>query len=103
MRLVQNVNNKAVFAGEVSPLPGCPDVAVSHALYRMRGPNGHGREAQRQRLEQLIEMGYSAALCTVADENVSQLAIMQKEGWLEAGWFKNKRTGHRVCLFFMPL
>lgn len=104
MRLTQRVVNKdfvgLYYSGEISPMPGCPDIAISHAVYCHNGSGGGGgRKAMQQRLLQIKELGYSAVMCTVADTNSIQIAILEKEGWTIGPRILNKRTHNhvRIC------
>lgn len=108
MKLAQRVINKQFvglcYSGEVTPLPGCADIAVSHAVYCHNGSGGGGgREAMQQRLLQLKELGYSAVMCTVNAENARQLHILEKEGWTIGLDIHNKRTKNRIRLCYREL
>lgn len=94
----------AVFSGCVTPLPGCPDVAVSHAVYRHENSeDGYGRRANAMRLRQLKELGYSVVICTVDRANKRQIAILRGEGWQCVQSFHNKRTNNVVDIWFKYL
>lgn len=101
MRLFQKFKN-AVFYGEVSTLPGCAGVAVSHSLFR-EGSSGFGVQANRLRLSQIKGLGYSCVICTVDECNDKQRAILTKTGWKNLKSFRNKATGHWVEIWFHDL
>jgi hypothetical protein len=103
VRLTQEPLGGSKYTGEVTPLPGCPDMAVSHAVYRMTGTGMFGKAANLERLQQLRDLGYSAVMCTVENNNVRQMSIMLGCGWQACGVFLNKRTQHHVALFFHEL
>ncbi len=88
-------------AGEISPLPGCGQVAVSHAAFvfpEYRG-KGKGRAQHRARLATMKKMGYDYALCTVVKGNARQEAILNTEGWAELAIFDSSYTGNTVILY----
>lgn len=108
MRLVQQIKRwrepSVSFSGEASPLPGTPDVVVSHGVYSHNGiGTGAGRRANRMRLRQLYDLGYSAVMCTVDASNAQQINILRKEGWIESAAFISRRTQHGVVVFFRVL
>ena len=104
MRLTQvfSDDQESVYSGEVTPLPGCPDVAVSHALF-VDGPGGYGKKANKERCEQLTRLGYSAVVCTVCSSNEPQLVILESEGWTKVGHFNNRRTRNTLYFFIKQL
>lgn len=69
--------------GEIDSLPGCTQVAVSHAVFlppKERG-KGKGTAAHGKRLKMLKEdLGYDYTLCTVDSQNQHQREIMQTHG-----------------------
>ena len=93
------------FSGEVTPLPGCPDIAVSHAVYCHSGAgSGGGKQANRLRCEQIKALGYSAVMCTVVSTNEAQLRILRDLGWQEVAIpVSNKRTGSSILVFIKQL
>lgn len=101
--MVRSGTAVAKYTGEVTPMPGCPDLAVSHAVYHMEGNSGFGKRANRQRCLQLARLGYSAVICTVEAGNGKQLTILREEGWHESPPFRNRRTGHDVIVFMKGL
>jgi hypothetical protein len=88
-------------AGELSPLPGCGQVVVSHAAFVFPEHRGKGKGAgeHRTRLEAMKKMGYDYALCTVVKGNSKQEAILDKMGWEELAIFDSSYTGNTVILF----
>ena len=89
-----------VYVGSVTDLPGCPDIAVSHAVYKLLGNTPAGEDANRIRLKQLQELGYSGVLCTVNDSNRRQIEILESNGWTKCDSFLNMRTDHTVSIYF---
>jgi L-amino acid N-acyltransferase YncA len=103
MRLTQTIAGHT-FSGEVTPLPGCPDVAVSHAVYSHSGKGtGQAKVANALRNAQVWGLGYSCLLCTVDEENVAQIKVLTSNLWRECGRFNNRRTGHTVVIFMKEL
>lgn len=108
MRLVQEFGEgyspRGKYSGEVTPLPGCPDVAVSHAVYSHTGPGGgRGKLANAMRSHQIYDLGYSAIVCTAEATNLAQLAILEAEKWQRVARFKSRRTGHALYLYIKEL
>lgn len=87
--------------GEISTLPGCTQVAVSHGVFvpeEMRG-KGLGKSANTIRQQEMKRLGYDYALCTVEDSNVAQKGVMYANEWKPLGDFLSRKTGHKVILF----
>lgn len=103
MRLTQNAGD-AVFSGEATPLPGNPDIVVSHGVYSHKGTRtGAGKLANDLRTAQLEALGYSAAICTVSSTNVAQIKILTACGWRCAATLVSKRTCNTIHLFVKDL
>ena len=101
-RLTQTYGESAFFSGLITPLPGCPSVAVSHALFR-EGSTGYGTIAQYERLRQLHRLGYSYVTATVEVANERQQHLLTKTGWSQLPPFLNRQTGNLVSLWGRPL
>lgn len=88
--------------GEVTSLPGCGQIAVSHGVYAppaLRG-NGFGHKAHNARLLELKRLGYDAVICTMDLSNCAQLRILEAHGWHIAGIpFKSSKTGHSIQMW----
>lgn len=88
--------------GEVDSLPGCSQVAVSHAVYvpmELRG-KGLGKQANDSRLQFLKEhLGYDYTLCTVDMANEAQIKILIGNGWRFLDNFRSSKTGHLVGIY----
>lgn len=96
-------NDKGVVIGryELSPLPGCKAVAVSHGLvidpeYRRQG---WGHKAMAERIEIAKSLGYQVLIATTEATNTPQQKILMKAGWKIARGFLNPRTGHDLTLW----
>lgn len=87
--------------GELTTLPGCSQVVVSHGVFvppKSRG-NGIGKQGQLKRLRLMEELGYDYALCTVESTNDAQIHILTSNGWKKLSSFKSSKTGHKVYIF----
>ena len=90
--------------GEITTMPGCSQVAISHGVFvpkDLRG-RGLGTQANELRVDRCRDLGYDAIICTVCLTNEAQMKVMKANGWREAGNFLSSRTGSVVCLFFKP-
>lgn len=88
-------------SGELSTLPGCTQVVVSHGVFVNPAfrKQGWGQEALNAREELMREKGYNYALCTVESTNGAQIHILTKFRWKELDRFISSKTGHEVILF----
>lgn len=94
----------SVFVGEVTSLPGCADIAVSHAMQCLIGKGrGNAHAALRMREAQLRELGYCAMVCTVVEDNVAQQKVLSMGGYKVTLEFFNKRTGNMVRMWSKAL
>lgn len=101
MRTSYTHDGKQVAVGEISSLPGCSQVAVFHSAFVLpqHRDNGVGHKAHVARLEAAQDALYNYALCTVDAENATQIAILNREGWIQLDWFISDKTGHRVWIY----
>ena len=86
--------------GEVSDMPGCFQVAISHYVWmppEMRG-KGHGKAVHARRIDMFKEMGYDYVLCTVESTNAAQIKILKSNGWNVLDSFTSAKTGHAVLI-----
>lgn len=101
MRITHLSEGAPVATAEVTPLPGCAQVAVIHSAFvipEKRG-QGVGQEAHRQRLSRIADDLYDLVVCTVDEANAAQVRILVKNGWRRATVFKSSKTGHIVGLW----
>ena len=91
--------------GEISDLPGCPQIAVSHYVFLREGQKGkgQGQRAHRDRLQLMKEAGYDYALCTVIGQNAVERHILEKHGWKPLDSFSSTKTQNSVELWGKPL
>lgn len=88
--------------GEITSLPGCSQVGVSHGVFAPKEirHQGHGRSSNQKRTEYMkTELGYDYALCTVSEGNNVQKKILQKNGWFKLDSFMSEKTDHLVHLY----
>lgn len=85
--------------GEITTLPGCSQIGVSHAVYSKDPGKGNGKAANEARQKFMSDMGYDYALCTVDAANARQIAIMEKNGWTHLDGFLSSKTGHSVRIY----
>ena len=90
---------------QISDLPGCSQVAVSHSAYIVPTARGlgFGKKAHKARLAKLRELGYDAAICTVHDGNEAQRKILVNNGWTRVFGFNNVKNDHFVSLWVINL
>jgi L-amino acid N-acyltransferase YncA len=91
--------------GEISDMPGCPQVAVSHYVFMKDGEKGQGsgQKAHRERLRIMKDLGYDHAICTVVNSNEVEKHILDKQGWKRVDFFTSSKTGHLVEIFTLNL
>lgn len=83
--------------GDISPLPGCSQVAVSHGVFAPPHARGKGcaKLANRERQSFCFnEMFYDYMICTVDGDNKVQLRVLQTTGWHKLDAFVSRKTGH---------
>lgn len=100
-RLLMRYQHEGTY-GEVTTLPGCSQVAVSHSVFRPSCSRGSGRdtEGMLERLRMMFEdLGYDYVLCTVDASNARQIHMLEKNGWRRLDWFKSSKTEHTVELW----
>lgn len=88
--------------GELTTMPGCSQVGISHAVFVPEAERGKGKatEANKRRLVHMkYDYGYDYALCTVDLSNHAQLVVLAKNKWRQLDSFTSSKTGHLVGLF----
>jgi hypothetical protein len=85
--------------GEISTLPGCTQVAVSHSVFSTERGLGNGKKANKVRQQFMVDHGYDYALCTVDAANEAQRCIMLANGWRHLDTFHSSKTNHTVLLY----
>lgn len=84
--------------GEISDLPGCPQIAVSHYVFMRDGQKGQGKGqvAHKERIKLSQELGYDYILCTVISTNELEKHILKKNGWKKLDSFKSSKSKNEV-------
>lgn len=87
--------------GELTSLPGCSQIVVSHGVFVARNERrkGLGTTAGLARRKLIAELGYDLMLCTVDASNSAQLAVLGKTGWHQLTSFISSKTGHTLELW----
>lgn len=86
---------------ELNPFPGCNQIVVSNHSWippDKRG-KGLGTLVHGKRLMLMDELGYDYALCTVREDNLPQIAILEKAGWKRLDVFRNRETNNVVLIY----
>ena len=86
---------------ELNPFPGCNQIVVSNHSFvhpDKRG-GGVGTKEHTYRLMHIKELGYDYAICTVRENNIKQIKILQRHDWKQLDKFFNKETEHTVLIF----
>ncbi len=86
---------------ELDSLPGCSQVAVSHAMFIKPEHRGkkHALDELAQRFVNIKVLGYDYAICTVADGNEAELKTLKKFQFRELDCFTSSKTGHLVHIY----
>lgn len=95
----QNING---FVGEITTLPGCSQVGVSHSVFALPDVRGKRFGSATNRHRQETAFGYLAydyMLCTVESTNLVQKNILTQNGWMFLDQFISRKTGHTVELW----
>jgi RimJ/RimL family protein N-acetyltransferase len=83
------------------PMTGCCGIVVStgsYINYNFRN-KGLGKLFNKLRIVLAREMGYGQIYCTVTEENLHQIKILEKNGWIKNNSFKNPRTLNTVLSY----
>ena len=83
---------------ELTNLPGCPQVCVSHGMFIKPEHRGQGlsTDEMRRRLARCKDLGYNVVTCTVSMNNSAQLHVLYKIGWVKDYEFVSNKTGNTV-------
>lgn len=86
---------------ELTPLPGCSQVVVSHGAFMLQEHRSKGLALPEHllALEKAKELNYDYALCTVREDNTPQHKVLEKAGWKLFDTFKSSYTGGIVRLY----
>ncbi len=88
--------------GELTTLPGCSQVVVSHAVYtpKYRRGKGFGKQALKERLQFISgELGYDYILCTVRVSNIAEQRLLGSNGFFRLDKFLSSNSGEEILIF----
>lgn len=86
---------------ELNPFPGCNQIVVSNHSFvpkQARG-KGIGSRDHSDRLERIESLGYDYAICTVKENNIPQIKILEKNCWKHLDTFTNRETENTVRIY----
>ena len=71
-------------ARELSPLPGCAQIVVSHNAFMFMDHRGKGLATNENKLglAEMRRLGYDYAIATVQGKNTPQNKVLRNNGWL---------------------
>ena len=98
---MRTVDSTGFVFGEIDSLPGCSQIAVSHAVFcNPTARNcGFGNQAHKERLALMKKLGYDFAVCTVDLSNKYQISILEEHDWDLLAEFDSSKTGHEVGIY----
>lgn len=88
--------------GEISSLPGCSQIGISHTLFVPKEQRGKGEAKKVFQLRERLffeKLGYDLMLCTVVSTNKAQIRLMETNGWAEIASFESSKTDNKVSLY----
>lgn len=88
-------------AYELDELPGCPQVAVSHAVFIRPFARGHGygKAQHTARLKKLSELGFDYVICTVRSDNIREIDILTRNQWKPLAQFMSSASEGSIELW----
>lgn len=86
---------------ELHSLPGCNQLVVSNHVFIKpdRRGLGLGTLEAHDRIQLAKDMGYDYMICTVVQDNVPQLRIMEKLAWVKLAEWRNSVTDNMVGIY----
>lgn len=86
---------------QITALPGCPQVAVSHSVFVLPQfrRQGKGDENHKKRLQRMKDLHYDYVLCTVNHTNESEGRNLRDNGWVKISCFTSSNTEHVVDIY----
>ena len=90
---------------QLTPLPGCCGILVSHDTFVMPSHQGQGIGTAMMKAKICIaqDLGFSRLLATVRSDNGTELHLLRKAGWVRTDEFVNKRTNHPIECWVLDL
>lgn len=88
-------------ARELTPLPGCSQVVVSHGAFMLQEHRNKGYATSEHliAMRQMRILNYDYALCTVREDNSPQHKILDKAGWRLFDRFTSQYSGGLVRIY----
>jgi RimJ/RimL family protein N-acetyltransferase len=95
------LREKRVGSWKLLPFPGCCGVCISTEalVYPEFRNKGWGKLFNKMRISQAQAMGYGKIVCTVTSDNLYEIAILNRNGWVRETDFINPKTNHMVITF----
>lgn len=86
---------------ELNPFPGCNQIIVSNHSFiaKERRGKGLGDQVHKERLAYIETLGYDYVICTVKEENIPQIKILEKNNWRHLDTFTNRETENTVRIY----
>lgn len=100
-RYTYEVDGEIIGSYNLTPLPGCSQVAVSHDLFvfpRFRG-TGKARAFMAHRLKHAQDLGFDMVIATSDFTNDRQNKTLAQAEWKRRDYFRSSKTGHAVWLW----
>ena len=89
----------------IEEMPCQSQLALCHSFFidvKKQG-KGHGKALKHLQMETLRDLRYDFAVCTVDAANVTQQAVLKKNGWRRLAVFRNSKTGGKTQLWGAPV
>ena len=89
----------------VTPLPGQPQVAVTHAFFvhpALRG-KGYGKRLKQSQMRILAEHAFDYGICTVRSDNHAQKSILASIGWNHLDTFHSRAQDTEIEIWGRPV
>ncbi len=86
---------------ELNPFPGCNQIVISNHSFVPKEARGKGLGSREHsdRLKKIESLGYDYALCTVKEENIAQIKILENNLWKHLDTFFNKETENTIRIY----
>lgn len=79
----------------IEPTPSQPQIAHCHGFFVMHDKRGKGlaHRLKEKQMDELRDLGYDYATCTVSSENEAQKRVLIRANWQCLDFFNNSKTG----------
>ena len=97
----RTLESKEIAEFSLAQLPGCCGVCVSYHATTVSAfrKKGIGRIMNKFRLALAANMKFGLIMCTVTNDNLSQIKILEENGWGKTRTFTNPKTKRVIVLF----